>query len=204
MRPSGRIVENADWLCADRAAGRCRTDQRGDPQAGDLQCRTLEAASREHALVDPNLPVGTQLSFDSVAFSDNFEESPPVVLMQRKTVAVAAAPAQIDVPGTFDPNLSNNITSIQFDTNAFADLAITKSALGDVVTSYNPTLGTFTKSQVANSVTAGELLEYTLVVTHKGPSLARGVKIRDDLPGPAGPIRRWPSCNRRRRRTGSS
>ena len=64
-------------------------------------------------------------------------------------------------------------------------LIVRTSALGDVVTGYNPTLGQFTKSQIPNQVTAGELLEYTLVVTHKGPSLARNVRVVDNLPGSA-------------------
>ncbi|MFN8424052.1 MAG: choice-of-anchor Q domain-containing protein [Anaerolineae bacterium] len=182
---------------AGQVQGRCRTEP-----AGALRNKVIceygpmfpgkQASVRFLVLVDPNLPVGTQLSFDMLGFSDATEEAGPAV-QQTTTFKVAAAPDKaaqgiIEQPGTFDPNLSNNIAGIQFDTNAFADLSITKAAVGDVVSGYNSTLGQFTKTQVANQVTAGELLEYLLTVTHKGPSLARGVHIRDDLPGPAGPI----------------
>ena len=92
------------------------------------------AAMRFLVLVDPSLPVGTQLSFDSIVSSD-----------------------------TFDPNLSNNITSIQFDTNAFADLLITKTDAPD-------------------PVLAGNDLTYTLTATNRGPSDAQNVQITDTTP----------------------
>ena len=162
-----RIIENTlDGTAGltTTVQGRCMTEA-----AGEIRKRAIcvypallvgqQASMRFTVLVDPNLPVGTQLSFDSIATST-----------------------------TFDPNLSNNITSIQFDSNAFADLAITKTASGDNVTSYNPTLGQFVKTQSATGVTAGELLRYRLTVTHKGPSLARSVRVIDDLPGVAGPL----------------
>ncbi len=177
------------------AVGRCRTEP-----AGALRNKVIceygtlrvgqSGSVQMQMLVDPALPVGTQLSVDALTFSDSTEEAAPVV--QQQTFEVVAAPAgaaqAVTQPGTFDPNLANNLTGIQFDTNAFADLSITKSAVGDVVNGYNATLQTHTKTQSATQVTPGELLEYLLTVTHKGPSLARGVHIRDDLPGSAGPV----------------
>ena len=145
--------------------GRCRTEAAGEIRTrviceyGDLLVGQ-SGSVRFQVLMDPNLPLGTQNSFDAIATSET----------------------------ACDPNTSNNISSIQFDNNVFADLAITKSALGDNVTSYNPVLGQFVKTQLANQVTAGELLRYRLTVNHKGPSLARTVWVTDTLPGVAGPI----------------
>src|SRR5262249_28425161 len=90
-------------------------------------------------LVDPAIPVGTQLSFDANASSD-----------------------------IADPNLSNNIQAIQFDSNAFADLSIIKTGLG-------PT-----------PWVAGEerVIEYD--VANKGPSRSRAVVVSDSLPAALG------------------
>lgn len=84
-------------------------------------------------LVDPALPVGTQLSFDAFASSE-----------------------------TYDTNDSNNIASIQFDSNAFGDLAISKTANGAAITD-----GTF-------------FYEYD--ISNKGPSWSRDVTLSDALP----------------------
>lgn len=62
------------------------------------------AAVRFQVLIDPALPNGTQLSFDSRAFSE-----------------------------TPDANQSNNLTSIQFEVNNRADLNIKKFAVGSPV-----------------------------------------------------------------------
>lgn len=91
------------------------------------------ASLRFQLLVDPSLPVGTQLSIDSIASSDQF-----------------------------DKNTSNNITSIQFDSNAWGDLAISKTANGAAITD-----GTF-------------FYEYD--VSNKGPSWSRDVTLSDALP----------------------
>lgn len=84
-------------------------------------------------LVDPAMPKGTQLSFDSVNSSE-----------------------------TYDTNNSNNIAAIQFDTNAFGDLAISKTANGAAITD-----GTF---------------YYEYDISNKGPSWSRDVTLSDALP----------------------
>ncbi len=87
-----------------------------------------------------------------------------------------------------DPDNTNDQTHNQTLANARADLVITKTARGDNVTEYNEELQQFVKEQRDDEVTAGELLQYTLVVTNTGPSDAQSVVITDTLPPPAGPI----------------
>lgn len=120
-------------------AGRAFTESAGQLRTkviGDYGTLLSGQQARIQFLVqiDPSIPIGTQLSFDMIAKSDE--------------------------P---DPNPSNNIASIQFDSNAFADLAITKSDSPD-------------------PVLAGNLLTYTLTANHKGPSTAQNVQISDLTP----------------------
>ena len=130
---------------AGNKPGRCYTQPPGE-QRTKVICEYGElsfgetASLRFQVLVDPNLPLGTQLSFDSFATSE-----------------------------TFDANISNNLTSIQFDANAWADLAIQKFG--------NP-----------NPVPAGELTSYDLTYQNKGPSLARKVILTDVLPPAFEPV----------------
>ncbi len=88
----------------------------------------------------------------------------------------------------FDPTNANNFATNLTTVSAWADLGISKSARGDNVTAYNEELQQFIKEQRDNEVTAGELLQYTLVVTNTGPSDAQNVVITDTLPPLAGPI----------------
>jgi uncharacterized repeat protein (TIGR01451 family) len=87
-----------------------------------------------------------------------------------------------------DPDNTNDQTHNQTLANARADLVITKTARGDNVNGYDTVTNQFTKVQLDDNVTAGELLEYTLIVTNTGPSDAQNVTIFDDLPTAAGPV----------------
>jgi uncharacterized repeat protein (TIGR01451 family) len=109
--------------------------------------------------VSPSLAEGTILENDVVVFSDRF-----------------------------DPTNTNNFTHTLTTVNTWADLVISKTARGDNITSYNEELQKFIKEQLDDEVTAGELLQYTLVVSNTGPSDARSVVVTDTLPPPAGPI----------------
>ena len=88
----------------------------------------------------------------------------------------------------WDPTNANNFASTLTTVSAWADLDIGKSARGDNVNGYDPVTRQFTKEQRDREVTAGELLQYTLVVTNAGPSDAQNVVFTDTLPPPAGPI----------------
>lgn len=87
-------------------AGRCRTEP-----AGEIRSKVIceygtaavaqQASVRFQVLIDSSMPPGTQLSFESRAFSE-----------------------------TFDSNTSNNITAIQFDDNNWADMSLVKTAEG--------------------------------------------------------------------------
>ncbi|MBN2548711.1 MAG: DUF11 domain-containing protein [Anaerolineales bacterium] len=119
--------------------GRCTTEPEGELRRkvvceyGSLNSGQ-QAALRFQALVDPGLPQGTQLSFDSRATSQ-----------------------------TFDLNLSNNLTSIQFDAQPWADLSVQKYG--------NP-----------NPIPAGTATSYDILVNHKGPSTAVDALLTDVLP----------------------
>ncbi len=79
-----------------------------------------------------------------------------------------------------DPDLSNNMAMVEHEIIDVADLSVTKTALGQVVTGCSanePTIGT-----AANKVTAGLELEYTITVTNNGPSDAENVQLYDRLP----------------------
>mgnify|MGYP000325785094 CR=1 FL=1 len=66
---------------------------------------------------------------------------------------------------TFDPNLNNNLATASVSAQAAADLQLTKGATP------------------AGTVTAGELITYTLTLTNAGPSAAQNVQLTDTLPG---------------------
>lgn len=109
--------------------------------------------------VDPSVPSGTQLDNDVRAWQFGTEDDPP-----------------------------DNENHAYVEVTTEADLAITKSARGDNVTGFDSVSQQFTKTQLPDQVTAGELLEYTLNVTNNGPSDAQKVTVVDTLPAPAGPV----------------
>jgi uncharacterized repeat protein (TIGR01451 family) len=149
LLPQGAsVIENTLTALpnAGTEPGRCTTESAGELRkkvictydkldAPTDPTPTTTAALRFQVLMDPSLPVGTQFSFDSNARSD-----------------------------TWDKNLSNNVTSIQFDSNAWADLNVTKTAVGP--TPWTP----------------GAVQTYLLEVDNNGPSLARNVHLTDQLP----------------------
>lgn len=124
---------------ASQVAGRCTTEPAGELRHtvvcsyGTLAVGS-QAGLRFQVLIDPDLASGAQLSFDSLTTSDTFELAP-----------------------------SDNVTSIQFDVNNWADLGVQK--YGN-----------------SNPIPAGSITTYDLVVTHKGPSTAHGVQVLDVLP----------------------
>jgi len=88
----------------------------------------------------------------------------------NNTAAVSSADDELDV--------SNNLAHVEHEITDVADLAITKTAIGEVTTPGCPP-GT---ALVANSVTAGRTITYTVAVTNNGPSIAENVVVLDRLP----------------------
>ncbi|MEO8084728.1 MAG: hypothetical protein ABI780_12970, partial [Ardenticatenales bacterium] len=82
----------------------------------------------------------------------------------------------------FDPNNANNLRFVQNTVLAAADMAIAKSAVGEVVSSYDTTLRRFVDTDTANQVTAGKQLRYQLQVQNNGPSNGQNVTIQENLP----------------------
>ena len=83
-----------------------------------------------------------------------------------------------------DPNTANNSAIVEHQITAVADLAISKSAVGNsVVAGCPPTFG-----NTANAVTAGRLLTYTITVTNTGFSDAENVVVIDRLPPGVTPV----------------
>ena len=152
--------------------GQCTIGTPGDPNE-PLKCNLGNLARTQTATVtiradvvpsyvadQPHTPLANQLPNDAYLTSD-----------------------------TFDPDTRNNaVYDALVEVIAEANLSVTKSARGDNVTGYDSVLRQFTKTQLDNQVTAGELLQYTLVVTNAGPSDSQNVVVTDTLPPPAGPI----------------
>ena len=78
-----------------------------------------------------------------------------------------------------DPDPTDDSDSASKTVQPVADLAIIKSAEGQVVQSGSPPVVV----EVADAVTAGGLLTYTLSVTNNGPDSATSVVLTDVLPG---------------------
>ncbi|MBK8538428.1 MAG: DUF11 domain-containing protein [Ardenticatenia bacterium] len=77
-----------------------------------------------------------------------------------------------------DPYLLNNHAEVETEITAVADLAVTKTAVGEVTTLGCPP-GT---ALTANQVTAGRRITYTVVVRNNGPSIAVNTVLTDRLP----------------------
>ncbi len=75
------------------------------------------------------------------------------------------------VPG-IDPDQSNNYAFVMHEITAVADLALTKTAEGEV----------WPLALAPNQVVAGQKLTYTLEVVNNGPSIAENVVLQDRLP----------------------
>jgi uncharacterized repeat protein (TIGR01451 family) len=82
----------------------------------------------------------------------------------------------------FDPDSSDDQDYAQTTIRASADLALSKTAVGQNVTGYNTALGQFIITDQADRVTAGLLLRYRIQVQNEGPSDAAYVLLRDRLP----------------------
>jgi uncharacterized repeat protein (TIGR01451 family) len=90
-----------------------------------------------------------------------------------------------------DPNPDNNDGDADVDVEQQLDLRLSKLGAGEVVTPGNPPGLTV----IADRVTAGQLLTYTLSITNAGPATATGLVVEDTLPAGAGFIAADPACN---------
>lgn len=120
------------------ATGNCYTDPGGETRRRVLCVyETLEsgdtAAASFQLLVDHAVPAGTQSSIELISSSDEF-----------------------------DPSLSDNIASRQFNVQNAADLSLQKFAIGTPV--------------------AGTVFHYEVAISNDGPSTAHDVTLRDFLP----------------------
>jgi len=80
----------------------------------------------------------------------------------------------------FDPNVNNNQSCAEHTILNVADLAVTKTAMGEVATF---DVGDQQPGYLeADAVTAGLNLYYTIEVSNDGPSLAENVVVQDMLP----------------------
>lgn len=104
-------------------------------------------------ITDADLPAGTVLENDAIVYSDSF-----------------------------DKDTTDNSAFVQNTVLAAGDLSVSKSAVGEKVTSYDPTLNRFVVQDTANQVSAGMLLRYSVQVQNNGPSDSQNVTIQDALP----------------------
>jgi len=141
LLPAGATVL-ADTLDANpgglTAPGNCYTELAGEPRRtvichyGALEIDDI-ASAKFQILIDPNVPHGTPLSIDFISSSEEF-----------------------------DNDLGNNVGSVQFTVNNWADLEVQKFAIGSPV--------------------AGKKFHYEMQIENHGPSTARNVLLRDFLP----------------------
>jgi uncharacterized repeat protein (TIGR01451 family) len=120
------------------AMGNCYTEPAGEPRTTVLCVyETLEkddvAEARFQLLIDEGVPEGIQSSIDFIVSSDEF-----------------------------DPALFDNVGSLQFNVNNWADLSLRKFAIGQPV--------------------AGTRVHYELQIANSGPSTAYDLTLRDFLP----------------------
>ncbi|NOX61735.1 MAG: DUF11 domain-containing protein [Chloroflexi bacterium] len=85
-----------------------------------------------------------------------------LVDVSEEAVGVLVDSATVDVDGV-DPDLENNVATIETEIVPEADLSITKEVSSNVAS-------------------IGDVLSYTFVVTNAGPSLATNVMLHDTLP----------------------
>ncbi len=83
---------------------------------------------------------------------------------------------------TLDINSGNNMAFTQNTVLAAADMGVSKTAVGQNITSYDATLRRFIVTDEANTVTAGMILRYQIQVQNNGPSDGRNVTIQENLP----------------------
>ena len=144
----GTLIASAPGGAGTTKSGRCYTEPAGEPRTtviceyGTLYSQSdtdhpnnnqRSAAASFQVQVDENVPHGTRLSIDALVRSEEF-----------------------------DSDLSNNVVSLQFTVNNWADLQIHKFAVGTPI--------------------AGSPIHYELQVSNKGPSTADGVRLQDFLP----------------------
>jgi uncharacterized repeat protein (TIGR01451 family) len=136
----------------------CQTGTPGDP-LDRMECTLGTLSSGDTAQVifevitDADIPAGTVLENDAVVTSN-----------------------------TFDDDTSDNSAFTQNTVLAAGDLSVSKSAVGEMVTSYDSNLNRFIVQDLANQVSAGMLLRYTIQVQNDGPSDSQNVTIQDALP----------------------
>ena len=136
----------------------CQSGTPGDP-LDQFKCGLGTILSGEsknisfQVVTDADLPAGTVLENDAAVQSD-----------------------------TFDSDTSDNSAFVQNTVLAAADLTLSKSAVGEKVTSYDSNLNRFIIQDTANEVSAGMLLRYTIQVQNDGPSDSQNVTIQDTLP----------------------
>ncbi len=143
-------------------AGSCQTGTPGD--AGDpLRCG-----------LGTLLGVGSPGNSASVSFDVLVDSALPAGTILENDVRVGS-----DV---FDPNSANDQDYVHTRVEQAADIALSKTAIGQNVTGYDTTNQQFLTEDLANSVTAGLLLRYTIQAQNEGPSDTPQVLLRDQLP----------------------
>ncbi len=126
-------------------AGTCTTGTPGDPldklacALGTMQVGDV-ATLRFQVVTDSTLPAGAVLENDALVTAD-----------------------------TFELNTTDNLRFTQNTVLSAADMSLTKSNMGEVVTGVNPLTGELIVTDTANAVTAGMLLRYQLSATNNGP-----------------------------------
>ena len=129
-------------------------------------CDTVGLPTLSCALGD--MAPGVSVSFDVTATVE--------AGLEGQTVSNTAT-VQLTGGGS-DPDLTNNSDTTMFDVEQEADLSITKTGFGEVVLPGSPP----DLAVMADAVSAGQRLTYTLHVTNTGPADAPAVVVTDSLP----------------------
>ncbi len=173
-----------------------------------ITVRNNGPSTAENVLLSDRLPAGVQIYQGSLTAPAgvNCEPGTPGQPLDRmtcglgtigpggsKTISFQVVTDSSLQPGTvlendvhvssdiFDPLNGNNYANTQNTVLAAADMAVVKSAMGEVV-SYNATLRQEVVTDTAGQVTPGRLLRYEVTVQNNGPSRARNVTVKDTLP----------------------